>query len=122
MSRFRYSRWAGTQVGFEMGADDVLEELTDDLRYHGDLNAALRRMLQQGFRDRNDERVQGIRELLEKLRRRRRDQLEKYDLGGAYDDIAQELREVVEQERQSLDELQQEAKASGDRRRQEITD
>ena len=122
MSRFRYSRWDGTQVGFEMDADDVLEELTDDLLYHGDLNAALRRMLQQGFRDRNDERVQGIRELLEKLRRRRRDQLEKYDLGGAYDDIAQELRDVVEQERQALDELVDEARQSGDQRRQEITD
>jgi uncharacterized protein with von Willebrand factor type A (vWA) domain len=120
--RYRYSRWDGTQVGFELDADEVLAELTDDLLYHGDLNAALRRMLQQGFRDRNDERVQGIRELLEKLRRRRRDELERYDLGGVYDDIAQELRDVVEQERQSLDELQREARESGDQRRQEITD
>ena len=79
-------------------------------------------MLQQGFRDRNDQRVAGIRELLEKLRRRRRDQLEHYDLGGVYDDIAQELRDVVEQERQSLDDLQNEARESGDQRRQEITD
>ncbi|CAA9258271.1 MAG: FIG019045: long form Mg-chelase associated protein with vWA domain [uncultured Acidimicrobiales bacterium] len=122
MSRFRYSRWDGSQVGFELDADDIMAELTDDLLYHGDLNAALRRMLQQGFRDRNDERVSGIRELMEKLRRRKRDQLEKYDLGGAYDDIAQELREVVEQERQSLQELVDEARASGDQRRQEITD
>ena len=122
MPRYRYSRWDGTQVGFELDADDVLAELTDDLLYHGDLNAALRRMLQQGFRDRNDERVQGVRELLEKLRRRRRDELERYDLGGVYDDIAQELRDVIDQERQSLDELQQEARESGDQRRQEITD
>jgi len=122
MSRFRYSRWDGSQIGFELDADDVMAELTDDLLYHGDLNAALRRMLQQGFRDRNDERVSGIRELMEKLRRRKRDQLEKYDLGGAYDDIAQELRDVVEQERQSLQELVEEARQSGDKRRQEITD
>jgi uncharacterized protein with von Willebrand factor type A (vWA) domain len=120
--RYNYSRWDGTQVGFEMDADDILAELTNDILYNGDVNSALRRMMQQGFRDQNDQRVQGMRELLEKLRRRRRDQLEQYDLGGAYDDIAQELRDVVEQERRSLDELQEEARQSGDQRRQEITD
>ena len=39
-SRFRYSRWDGTQTGFEFDADDVLGEVTDDLLYHGDLVAA----------------------------------------------------------------------------------
>jgi diadenylate cyclase len=28
---FRYSRWDGTQVGFELDADTVLAEVTDDL-------------------------------------------------------------------------------------------
>src|SRR5205807_9457202 len=122
MPHFRYSRWDGTQVGFELDADDILSEITDDLLYHGDLNAALRRRLQSGFRDRNQERVQGMRELLEKLRRRRRDELERYDLGGVYDDIAQQLREVVEMEREGIDQLEQEARESGDQRRQEITE
>jgi uncharacterized protein with von Willebrand factor type A (vWA) domain len=122
MPRFQYSRWDGSQVGFELDADDVLAEITDDLLYHGDLNAALRRMLQSGFRDRNQERVQGMREMLEKLRRRRRDELERYDLGGVYDDIAQQLREVVEMEREGIDQLVEEARESGDQRRQEITD
>src|SRR5437868_4662599 len=119
---FHYSRWDGTQVGFELDADSVLAEITDDLLYHGDLNAALRRMLQSGFRDQNGERLAGIRELLERLRRRRRDELERYDLGGVYDDIAQELRDVVEMERSGIDELEQEARDSGDERRREITE
>src|SRR5438094_8901065 len=119
---FRYSRWDGTQAGFELDADDVLSEITDDLLYHGDLNAALRRLLQSGFRDKNGERLAGMRELLEKLRRRRKDELERYDLGGVYDDIAQELREVVEMERRGIDDLLQEARQSGDQRRQEITE
>ena len=63
-ARFRYSPWDGTQVGFELDAGDVMEQLTDDLLYHGDLNAALRRMLQDGFRDRNGERIQGLRRLV----------------------------------------------------------
>src|SRR4029078_5263574 len=117
---FRYSRWDGTQVGFELSADDILSEITDDLLYHGDLTHALRRLMHSGFRARNDERIAGMRELLEKLRRRRRDELERYDLGGVYDDIAQEVREVVEQEREALDQQMQQARESGDQRRQEL--
>jgi uncharacterized protein with von Willebrand factor type A (vWA) domain len=120
--RVRYSRWDGSQAGFELDADTVFGEITDDLLYHGDLNAALRRLMQSGFRDRNDERVQGIRELLEKLRRRRREDLQRYDLGGVFDDIAQELRDVVDAERRSLDDAVRQAAESGDARRQEITE
>ncbi|MBW3557564.1 MAG: hypothetical protein KY454_11580 [Actinobacteria bacterium] len=119
MSRYRYSRWDGTQVGFELDADAVLGELTDDILYNGDVNSALRKMLQQGLPERD---VQGIRELLEKLRRRRQELLEQHDLGGAYDDIAQQLRQVVERERTGLDELVAEAHQAGDQRRQEITE
>jgi uncharacterized protein with von Willebrand factor type A (vWA) domain len=121
-THFRYSRWDGTQVGFELDADQVLEQMTDDLLYHGDLNAALRRMMQSGFRDRNGERLQGLREMLERLRRRRKDALERHDLGGVYDDIAQELRDIVDTERDALNDLGQEARESGDQRRQEVTD
>ena len=88
-NRFRYSAWDGTQTGFELDADDILDQVTDDLLYHGDLNAALRRLLQSGMKDQNGERIAGIRDLLEKLRRRRRDELERHDLGGVYEDIAQ---------------------------------
>src|SRR5690349_11498795 len=117
-----YSRWDGSQTGFELDAYDVFGEITDDLLYHGDLNAALRRMLQSGFQDRNGEDLMGLREMLEKLRRKRKDQLDQYNLGGVYDDIAQELRDVVDQERQSLEQMAAEARESGDPRRQEITD
>jgi uncharacterized protein with von Willebrand factor type A (vWA) domain len=120
--RSRYSRWDGSQVGFDFDADAVLAEVTDDLLYHGDLNAALRRMLQSGFRDRDGNRVQGMRELLERLRRKRREELERHDLGGVYDEVADALREVVDMEREGLDDLEAEARASGDSRRQEITE
>jgi len=120
--RFTYSRWDGTQRGFELGADEVMAEITDDLLYHGDLNAALRRMLQSGFDLPDGERLQGLREIMEKLRQRRRDALENHDLGGVYDEIAQELREVVDQERGALEALSREAAESGNPRRQEVTE
>ncbi|HLT70384.1 MAG TPA: hypothetical protein VKZ72_09480 [Acidimicrobiales bacterium] len=117
--RFRYSRWDGTQVGFDLDADAVLEQITDDLLYHGDLHAALRRMLQQGFRDRQGQRIEGVRELLERLRRERQERLERFDLGGVYDEIAEQLREVVQMEREEIDRQVREAEQSGDPRRAE---
>ena len=47
MGRFRYSRWDGTQTGFDVDADSLLGELTDDLLYHGDLNAAWDRPIER---------------------------------------------------------------------------
>lgn len=119
---FQYSRWDGTQVGFDLDADALLAEMSDDLLYHGDLNAALRRMLQQGFQDRNGERLEGMREMLEKLRQRRREELKKRDLGGVYDDIAEKLDEILEQEKAGIEQRLQDARDSGDQRRKEITE
>ena len=45
-TRFTYSRWDGTQKGFEVDAESLLEAVTDDLLYHGDVNSALRRLMQ----------------------------------------------------------------------------
>ena len=121
-SRFRYSRWDGTQKGFEVDADDVLGEVTDDLLYHGDLDASLRRLMQQGFTDRDGEQVQGIRDLIERLREARRERLEQHDLGGAYEDIAERLRDVIAKDAEAIDAFEQEARDSGDARRQELTE
>ncbi len=101
--RFRYSRWDGTQQGFDFDAFDLLEQLTDDLLYHGDPLSALRRLMQDGFEDRDGNRVEGLREIMERLREERQERLENYDLGGVYDEINQELTELVDQERQALD-------------------
>ena len=119
---FRYSAWDGTQRGFDLDADALLDEMTDDLLYHGDLHASLRRLMQQGMQDRNGEQLMGLREMLQKLREQRREMLEHYDLGGVYEEIAEQLREIVDQERQGIERRVDEALESGDRRRQEIID
>jgi uncharacterized protein with von Willebrand factor type A (vWA) domain len=119
---FRYSRWDGTQVGFDLDADAIFEEITDDLLYHGDLNAALRRLMQQGFEDDQGNDVQGLRELMQRLRDARRERLENTNLGGVYDEIADALREVVDQERAALDQRLDQARESGDARQQELAE
>ncbi len=116
-SRFTYSRWDGTQTGFELDADAAFDDLTDELLYHGDVNAALRRMMQEGLRDRNGEQLQGLRELLERLRAERQDRLERHDLGGVYDEIKAELDDILDEERHAIENALREAVNSGDDRR-----
>jgi len=118
--RFRYSRWDGTQRGFDYDADTLLGEMTDDLLYHGDLNSALRRLMQQGFHDREGRDLQGLREMLDQLRQRRRDLQERYDLGGVYDEINRELDEVIDQERLGQQRRIEEAADAGDDQRREM--
>jgi uncharacterized protein with von Willebrand factor type A (vWA) domain len=118
--RFRYSAWDGTQTGFDLNARDVMADITDDVLYHGDLDAALRRLLQDGMETPDGERIQGLRELMDRLRDRRRDLLDQHDLGGVYDDIAQSLRDVVDTERAALDAQLAEAEASGNERRADL--
>jgi uncharacterized protein with von Willebrand factor type A (vWA) domain len=115
--RFTYSRWDGSQRGFDLDADGLFDELTDELLYHGDVNAALRRMMQQGMRDRNGTETSGIRELLEKLREQRAERLDRFDLGGVYEEIARELDDIVDEERHAVDNALRDAENSGDDRR-----
>ena len=116
---FRYSRWDGTQAGFELEADDVLSEVADDLLYHGDLNAALRRALQAGMTTADGRAVEGLRRLIERLQRRRREELTRHELSGLAADIARRLEEIVDQERAGLDRRVDEARSSGDVSRQD---
>jgi uncharacterized protein with von Willebrand factor type A (vWA) domain len=120
--RWDYRRWDGTQHGLVDAVDELFSELADDLLYHGDPDAALRRLLSQGFERPDGDRVQGLRELMERLRRARQEELDRGELGGAFHEIQQELEEVVAEERTGLDQLAEEAAASGDERRREVTD
>ena len=115
--RFSYSRWDGTQKGFDLDADALFDDLTDDLLYHGDVNAALRRLMQQGMRDRNGNQMQGLRELLQKLRDEREQRLDRFDLGGVYGEIADELNDIVDEERHAIENATRDAERSGDDRR-----
>jgi uncharacterized protein with von Willebrand factor type A (vWA) domain len=116
-TRFTYSRWDGTQRGFDLDADLLFEQLTDELLYHGDVNAALRRMMQDGMRDADGNRLDGLRDLMDKLRRERQERLDRSNLGGVYDEIARELDDIVDEERHAIDNAVREAETSGDERR-----
>src|SRR6056297_1778880 len=115
--RFEYSAWDSTQTGFEFDADAAFDELTDELLYHGDVNAALRRMMQEGMTDPDGNHLQGLRELLEQLRAEREDRLANSDLGGVYDEIKDQIDDIVDEERHAIENALRDAQNSGDQRR-----
>jgi len=120
--RYDYRRWDGSQESAADDADAVLSQLTDDLLANGDLQEALQRMLNRGWQTPDGDRVQGLRELLDQLRAEREALLEQGDLGGAYAEIAEELQDVLREERLGIERLEADARDSGDQRRQEVTD
>jgi uncharacterized protein with von Willebrand factor type A (vWA) domain len=121
-SQFTYSRWDGSQRGFDLDAEGLLGELADDLLYHGDVNSAMRKLMQDGMRDINGDRIAGMREMMERLREKRESIQERGDLGGVYSEIADELNDVVDEERHAVENYTTEAKNSGDQRRAEMAE
>src|SRR6266700_1975672 len=97
-SRFRYSRWDGTQTLDELDADDVLDALSDDLMSYGDLNAALQRLYRWGAGD-----MPGLEQLLRQLRERRERELARYDLDSTVESIREQLQDVIDTERTGID-------------------
>ncbi len=71
-ARAYYSRWDGSQEVPSPGAEDLFPQLADDLVEHGNPDQALRRLMQQGFGS-GPGQVQGLRELLERVRHRRQE-------------------------------------------------
>ncbi len=116
-SRFNYSRWDGTQQGFDFDAQSLIDELADDLVHHGDVNAAMRKLMQDGMRNERGEKLMGLREMMKKLREKKNEIKDRGDLGGVYKEIADELDDLVDEERHAIDQALKDALKSGDERR-----
>jgi uncharacterized protein with von Willebrand factor type A (vWA) domain len=120
-ARYDYRRWDGSQELSDLDPDDLLAELGEDLLSGGDLNDSLRRLMRSGMRTPDGERVAGLRDMLEQLRRRRAEMLDQGDPDGRLQRIAEQLDEIEQTERAAVDQLEAEAAESGDERRQQVT-
>ncbi|MFC1942982.1 VWA domain-containing protein [Chloroflexota bacterium] len=113
MSIYRYSEWDGSQELFGPDADELMDELGRNLMSYGDVSYALRLMQRGGISDSQGRRLPGIQELLQRLRQRKQNQLEKYNLSSVTDEIRQKLDNILKTERQGiqrrLDEARQKA-------------
>ncbi len=109
MVLYRYSEWDGSQEIPKLDADDILESLTDDLMNFGDLQHALRNLLQRGMRNPLGQRLQGLRDLLQQLRQQRRNTLDRYNLSSVMEDIKRRLDDILQRERETIDRRLREA-------------
>ncbi|MCH7484982.1 MAG: VWA domain-containing protein, partial [Chloroflexi bacterium] len=100
---FRYYQWDGTQDIGPLDPDEILAGITDDLMNFGDLEHALRNLLQRGMRNPMGDRMQGLRDLLQQLRQQRRQKLDQYNLASVFDDIQKRLDDIMELETGTLD-------------------
>jgi uncharacterized protein with von Willebrand factor type A (vWA) domain len=113
MVLYRYGRWDGTQAVDPFTASDLMEHLADRLLDRGDLQSALKDMLQRGAQFNNGRKMGGLRDLLDMLRQRQQQQLERYNLGSVMDDIQEKLDEVVKTEREGIEKRLANAQARG---------
>ena len=95
--------------------------LSDELMESGDLDDALDRLLRDGFTTRDGRHHDGLRDLLEQARQRRRELEQEANPDGELQRFRDWLSEIEEMERDALGELLEEAEASGDDRRAGVT-
>ena len=114
-----FSVWDGTQDPMGDETDALFDRLSEDVFHGWDFETALRRLLSQGWRDRQGRRFSGLEEMMEQLRRRRQQQLERYSLDGVFKDIEEKLDNVLRLERAGIDER---LNATTDERAQRILD
>lgn len=99
--RNRFSQWDGSQQP-PLDADEILSAIADDLMDYGDLRWAMRNLMSKGMKMPAGGAMQGLREMMQKLRQRKREQLERFDLGSVLDDIAEKLEAIVQLERDCI--------------------
>lgn len=102
-NRYGYSRWDGSQQIEGLDADDILKALSDDYLENGNLQQALRRLMQEGIRGEDGQRAMGLREMMERMRNMRSEQLNRYNMAsGVMDDLRQKLEEIKQLEREGI--------------------
>jgi uncharacterized protein with von Willebrand factor type A (vWA) domain len=106
MRTYRYFEWT-TASGGQLSGDQLMDALSDYLTEDGDISRAMQMLMQRGMSS-GEQKMQGLRDMLEQLRKRKQQQLEKYDLNSLLNDIREKLDNVLRQERQAINEqLQQ---------------
>src|SRR5260221_5375074 len=99
----RYKRWDGTQRLDALEADELFGAMSDELLSGGDLEDAMARFARWGLLVR----MEGMQDLLERLRAAKQKRAERHDLSGIFDELKQKLEEVKHLEREGLDRREQ---------------
>src|SRR5262249_30126021 len=105
MVHIRYSRWDRSTRN-SLDSDTVFDQLNEYMNDSGDLQQAMRRLMQKGIK-RGENQTKGIDDLLSQVAREMRKLYDEYRLQSAMDEVQEQLESIVDQERQTLEELDQ---------------
>src|SRR6266404_2075918 len=105
MVHIRYSRWDAS-LRDSLDSDSVFDQLNDYMNDTGDLQQAMRRLMQKGIKD-GEKQTKGLEDLLSQVAREMRKLYDEYRLQSAMDEVQDQLDSVVDQERQTLEEMDQ---------------
>ena len=70
--RYGYRRFGDDDDFNDLDVEEMLRMLADDFMENGDLEEAMDRLLREGYTTADGERVEGLRDLLEQARAKRR--------------------------------------------------
>ena len=119
--RYGFRRFGEDDDFSDLDVEEMLSLLADDFMENGDLDEAMDRLLREGFTTADGERVEGLRDLLDQTRAKRRELEQRADPDGEMQRYRDWLDEIERIESTELDELLSEAEASDDERRKEVT-
>jgi uncharacterized protein with von Willebrand factor type A (vWA) domain len=102
MRTYRYFEWA-TASGGQLSGDQLMDALSDYLTEDGDVSRAMQMLMQRGMSS-GDQKMQGLRDMLEQLRKRKQQYLDTYDLNSLLHDVREQLDQLLQQERQAIEE------------------
>jgi len=101
--RHRFKAWDGTQK-LPLDADNIMAAIADDLLEHGDLRWAMRNLVSHGMQLPEGDYLRGLRDLLKDLRKRKQEQLRRYDISSIFEGVRERLEEILALERQRIEE------------------
>ena len=105
MVHIRYSRWAASG-GDSLDPESVFDQLNENMNDTGDLQQAMRRLMQKGLKQ-GEKQTKGIEDLLSQVAREMRKLYDEYKLQSAMDEVQEKLDSVVDQEQQTLEQMDQ---------------
>src|ERR687886_729518 len=100
---YQYGAWDGSQHVLDVDAESLLDAMSDDLLEEGDLWRALQRLFRQGTQNREGQHFPGLQDLMQQLRQKRQQQLQRNNLNDALKDIREKLQEIQHTERDGID-------------------
>jgi len=106
---YRYSHWDGTQEVFDIDANELMDQLSEKLLSEGDVMKALRDLLRDGVQNQEGMKLTGLKELMERLKQQRRQQMQQHNMDSVVDDLKEHLEEIIQMEREGIERRLQDA-------------